>query len=145
MVDGLEHKNMPVEDALALVDRDFQRYMMSVREGRIPPRRAKSEVSSLLSQVASGGQVSADQLQHVIDALQKKKQANGRLQAWTSTSLFSYQKNSKTTTFLHVIHRSSLFVLVSSFFLPSLPSLSPLHRPSAFVTAYIPTPDPAAS
>ncbi len=69
---------MPLEDSLALVDRDYQRYMLSVREGRIPPRRPKSEVSSLLSQVASGGQVSADQLQHVIDVLQKQKQqANG--------------------------------------------------------------------
>ena len=72
---------MPLEDALALVDRDFQRYLLNVREGRIPPRRPKNEVSSLLSQVASGSQVSSDQLQHVIDVLQKQKQqANGRIQ-----------------------------------------------------------------
>ena len=80
LVIGLpEHKNMPLEDALSLVDRDFQRYMLLVHEKKIPPRRSKNEVSNLLSQVASGSQVSADQLQHVIDVLQKQKQqANGR-------------------------------------------------------------------
>lgn len=77
-----EHKNMPLEDALGLVDRDFERYTQGVREGRILPRRPtphKSEVSSLLTQAASGEHLSPNQLQQVIDALEKQKQhRNGR-------------------------------------------------------------------
>ena len=82
IIDSLEHKNMPLEDALGLVDRDFDRYTMNVREGRIPPRRPvaqKSEVSNLLSQAASGEQLTPSQLQQVISALEKQKQSNGRL------------------------------------------------------------------
>lgn len=74
---------MPFEDALGLVDRDFERYAQSVREGRIPPRRPhppKSNVSDLLGQAASGEQLSPNQLQMVIEALQKQKHHNGRLQ-----------------------------------------------------------------
>ena len=74
---------MPLDDALGLVDRDFTRYTMSVREGRIPPRRPvapKNEVASLLGQAASGEQLTPSQLQQVIDALQKQKHVNGRLQ-----------------------------------------------------------------
>lgn len=72
---------MPLDDALGLVSRDFDRYMRDVREGRVPPRRPvrKNEVSDLLSQAASGDRLSAGQLQQVIDALQKQKQQNGRL------------------------------------------------------------------
>lgn len=74
---------MPLEDALGLVDRDFDRYMQALRAGRIPPRRPiprKNDVSGLLSQAASGEQLSANQLQQVIEALQKQKHVNGRLQ-----------------------------------------------------------------
>ena len=71
-----------MEDALGLVDRDFLRYNQSVREGRILPRRPpsqKGEVTDLLSQAASGEQLNPDQLQRVIEALQKQKQhQNGR-------------------------------------------------------------------
>ena len=74
---------MPLEDALTLVDRDFQRYSADVREGRIPPRRQKNELSSLLAQAAGGEQLNTDQLQQVIEALQKQKQSNGRGQVWT--------------------------------------------------------------
>lgn len=74
---------MPLEDALGLVDRDFERYTQSVREGRFPPRRApppKNDISNLLSQAASGEHLNPNQLQQVIEALQKKKHSNGRLQ-----------------------------------------------------------------
>lgn len=74
---------MPQEDALGLVGRDFDRYMQGLRAGRIPPRLAasrKNDVSELLSQAASGEQLSHDQLQQVIDVLQKQKHGNGRLQ-----------------------------------------------------------------
>lgn len=71
---------MPLEDALGLVDRDFDRYMQGLRAGHIPPRRKKNEVSGLLNQAASGEQLSGNQLQQVIEALQKQKRHNGRLQ-----------------------------------------------------------------
>lgn len=75
---------MPLDDALGLVDRDFDRYVQGVRAGHIRPRRPvpkKSEVSNLLTQAASGEQLSSNQLQQVIEALQKKQHtSNGRLQ-----------------------------------------------------------------
>ena len=70
---------MPLDDALGLIDRDFERYCQGVREGRIPPRKpprdSKADVSSLLSKAASGEQLDAIQLQSLIDALQEKKQS----------------------------------------------------------------------
>ncbi len=71
----LEHKNMPLEDAVGLVDRDFERYCQGVREGRIPPRRlepSKQQVGQLLTKAAAGEQLNPDQLQSVIAALQKQ-------------------------------------------------------------------------
>lgn len=70
---------MPLEDAIGLVDRDFDRYCQGVREGRIPPRRpepSKQQVGQLLSKAASGEQLSHDQLQSVISALQKQQQSS---------------------------------------------------------------------
>ena len=73
---------MPLDDALGLVDRDFERYNRDVREGHIPPRRPivprKNDVSDLLTQAASGDRLTPGQLQQVIEALQKQKH-NGRL------------------------------------------------------------------
>ena len=70
---------MPLDDALGLLDRDFERYLQGVREGRVPPRKpprdAKSSVSSLLSKAASGDDLDAGQLQSLIDILQEKKQS----------------------------------------------------------------------
>ncbi len=69
---------MPLEDAIGLVDRDFERYCQGVREGRIPPRRVeptKQQMGQLLSKAAAGEQLSADQLQSVIAALQKQQQS----------------------------------------------------------------------
>ena len=80
---------MPLDDALGLVDRDFERYCQNVREGRIPPRRpapSKDDVSELLSKAASGEQLNQEQLHSVINALQKQRhsapagqQSSGRL------------------------------------------------------------------
>lgn len=69
---------MPLDDALGLIDRDFERYCQGVREGRIPPRKpprdsSKEAVSSLLSKAASGEDLDANQLQSLIDILQEKK------------------------------------------------------------------------
>ena len=70
---------MPLEDAMGLVSRDYEHYTIGVREGRIVPRRPqqKNDVSNLLSQAASGDKLTPNQLQQVIDALQKKKTING--------------------------------------------------------------------
>ena len=73
----LEHKNMPLDDALGLIDRDYERYSQNVRDGRLPPRRGpanKEDVSQLLSRAASGDSLSQDQLSAVISALQKKQE-----------------------------------------------------------------------
>lgn len=74
----LEHKNMPLDDALGLIDRDFERYCLGVREGRIPPRKpprdSNASVTSLLSKAASGEDLDAGQLQSLINILQEKKQ-----------------------------------------------------------------------
>ena len=67
---------MPLEDALSLVDRDFDRYCQSVREGRIPPRKPKDDISHLLQKAASGESLSKDQLSAVIDSLQKQQNSS---------------------------------------------------------------------
>lgn len=68
---------MPFDDALGLVDRDFERYKQGVREGRLPPRRAPSSsgssVTSLLSKAATGENLSSNELSAVISALQKQQ------------------------------------------------------------------------
>ena len=72
----LEHKNMPLDDALGLIDRDYERYCKNIRDGRIPPRRGpanREDMSQLLSRAASGESLSQDQLTVVIGALQKKQ------------------------------------------------------------------------
>lgn len=69
---------MPLDDALRLVDRDFERYCIDVREGRVPVaqrRPPKNDVSSLLGKVAAGGQLRADQIDMVINTLQKQKES----------------------------------------------------------------------
>ena len=74
----LEHKNMPMDDALGLVDRDFERYCQNAKEGRLPPRRSapsKDEVPNLLSKAAAGEQLDQGQLQAVINVLQRQQQA----------------------------------------------------------------------
>lgn len=69
---------MPLDDALGLIDRDFERYCLGVREGRIPPRKpprdSKASVSNLLSKAAAGEELDPGQLQSLIDILQEKKQ-----------------------------------------------------------------------
>lgn len=68
---------MPFDDALGLVDRDFERYKQGVREGRLPPRRAPSSgganVTTLLSKAATGENLSQNELSAVISALQKQQ------------------------------------------------------------------------
>ena len=75
----IEHKNMPLDDALGLVDRDFERYCLDVREGHIPartPRQSKPDMSSLLSKVASGEQLRPEQLDVIINTLQRQKESS---------------------------------------------------------------------
>ena len=70
-----EHKNMPLEDALALIHKDFEHYSMSVKEGRAPARKppVSGDISQLLGKAASGGALSSGELSTVISALQKQK------------------------------------------------------------------------
>ena len=68
---------MPLDDALGLVDRDFERYCIDVREGRVTVnqhRPTKNDVSALLGKVAAGGQLRPDQIDAVINTLQKQKE-----------------------------------------------------------------------
>lgn len=78
--DSKEHKNMPLDDSLGLVDRDYERYCQNVREGRIPPRRpassSRNDVSSLLNKAASGEKLDPQQLEAIISELQKQKEQN---------------------------------------------------------------------
>ena len=63
---------MPMEDALSLVSKDFEHYMMSGRPA-LPRRAAQPDVSHLLGKAASGGPLSSSELSAVISALQKQK------------------------------------------------------------------------
>lgn len=69
---------MPLDDSLGLIDRDYERYCQNIREGRIPPRRSmnssKNDVSSLLNKAASGEKLGPQQLEAVINELQKQKE-----------------------------------------------------------------------
>jgi hypothetical protein len=73
-----EHKNMPLEDALSLVSKDFDHFMLSGRRAgglrRLAPPPAAPDVSHLLGKAASGASLSSSELSAVISALQKQKQ-----------------------------------------------------------------------
>ena len=108
---------MPFDDALGLVDRDFDRYKQGVREGRIPPRRtpgsAGGNVTGLLSKAASGENLSQGELSAVISALQK--------QHATSTSAPSLGRPKEQGT---LVKAFLLPLSPPSFLLPFLPSSS---------------------
>lgn len=89
-----EHKNMPLEDAMGLIDRDFERYSYSP-EGRYhyPLSRASGGISSadhngsgrpgdksveLMSKAASGDNLSSSELQLLISSLQQKQNMSSR-------------------------------------------------------------------
>ncbi len=70
---------MPLDDALGLVDKDYERYCLDVRQGHIPARTArpaKADVSSLLGKMASGEQLRPEQIDMVINTLQRQKEAS---------------------------------------------------------------------
>ncbi len=70
---------MPLDDALGLVGRDYERYCLDVRDGHISARTAtpaKPDVSVLLNKMASGEQLRPEQLDMVINSLQKQKEAS---------------------------------------------------------------------
>ena len=68
-----EHKNMPLEDALSLVSKDFEHYVVSGRP-TAAQRKPASHLPHLLGKAASGGSLSSSELSAVISALQKQKQ-----------------------------------------------------------------------
>jgi uncharacterized membrane protein YgcG len=73
-----EHKNMPLEDALSLVSKDFDHFVLSGRRAgglrRLAPPPAAPDVPHLLGKAASGASLSSLELSAVISALQKQKQ-----------------------------------------------------------------------
>ncbi|XP_029188091.2 nuclear receptor coactivator 5-like isoform X2 [Acropora millepora] len=84
----VEHRNMPLDDAMRLVGQNFDQYMQDLRERAkssgaqdldkakttAPQNVEKSDVTSLLSKAASGADLSADQLTKLIDDLSKRQQ-----------------------------------------------------------------------
>ena len=84
-----EHKNMPLADAIGLIERDYDRYSRSSHiTGRTPPRGTSSlglggsglvrasesdDVSSLMTKAAAGGSLSSTELNALITTLQQKQ------------------------------------------------------------------------
>ena len=66
-----EHKNMPLEDALGLINRDFSRYCQAVREGHMRQQSKGSDLSAAIG--SGGGDFTLEQITSVIDNLQQKK------------------------------------------------------------------------
>lgn len=89
-----EHKNMPLADAIGLIERDYERHRQTVRlTGRRSPvssTKASSsgavggsstssignndDVTSLMAKAASGSNLSTTELSSLINMLQQKKQ-----------------------------------------------------------------------
>ncbi len=75
-----EHKNMPLGDAIGLIERDYDRYGRTGRiSGRSPPRPTigggtggRDSVSSLMAKAAAGGNLSSGELNTLISTLQQK-------------------------------------------------------------------------
>ena len=66
---------MPLEDALSLIRKDFDHFMMSGRPSTGPRKPApSSDVPHLLGKAASGASLSSNELSAVISALQKQQQ-----------------------------------------------------------------------
>ena len=79
---------MPLDDAMRLVGQNFEQYMQDLRERAkssstqessktkttAPKVEEKSDITSLLSKAASGGDLSADQLTKLIDNLSKRQE-----------------------------------------------------------------------
>jgi hypothetical protein len=69
---------MPLEDALSLVSKDFDHFVLSGRRAgglrRLAPPPAAPDVPHLLGKAASGASLSSLELSAVISALQKQKQ-----------------------------------------------------------------------
>lgn len=109
---------MPLDDALGLVDRDFERYYIDVREGHVVPHQqhhSKNDITALLTKVASGDQLRPDQIDVVISTLQKQKETNssgigssltGRMGHHLSNMQLLGQSQSKLFYVLRVFLRS---------------------------------------
>ena len=63
-----EHKNMPLEDALGLINRDFSRYCQAVREGHMRQQSKRPDPAP-----GGSGNLTIEQISSVIDNLQQKK------------------------------------------------------------------------
>ena len=65
---------MPLEDALSLVSKDFERYVASGRATAATRKPAPTaDVPTLLGKAATGASLSSNEISAVISALQKQK------------------------------------------------------------------------
>ena len=67
---------MPLEDALTLIYKDFEHYVVTLKESRASAQRkpaASDDITQLLGRAASGAPLSSHELSTVISALQKQK------------------------------------------------------------------------
>lgn len=67
-----EHKNMPLEDALGLINRDFSRYCQAVREGHMRQQQS-NRPPDVGSAPGGSSDLTIEQITSVIDNLQQKK------------------------------------------------------------------------
>ncbi|XP_070537105.1 nuclear receptor coactivator 5-like isoform X2 [Ptychodera flava] len=71
-----EHRNMPLDDALSLIARNFERYMQNLREKTAASNLALAQVElsipQLLCLLADGKQLTLDELTRVIAYLQER-------------------------------------------------------------------------
>ena len=101
---------MPLDDALSLVSKDFDHYMLSGRPATGPRRQAPPtpDVPQLLGRAASGASLSSSELSAVISALQKQQQQDDEIASsshhgtYIYTQLYSPHTNTHTHTHTHL-------------------------------------------
>ena len=72
---------MPLDDAIALIDRDYERYCQSrgISSGSgLGVGGASDRVSDLMAKAASGRDLSSSELSTLISSLQQKQQQQSR-------------------------------------------------------------------
>ena len=112
---------MPLEDALSLVTRNFEKYLKTLREKPVTPSSKvlippDSQLSYLLNLLADGRHLTLDELQTVGDFVGERKrrlmEAEGikpakPLGEYTRTLFFTITYN----TSYHILYRTTLFLL----------------------------------
>lgn len=68
---SLEHKNMPLDDAIGLIDRDFERYCQTNRGNG-------GRVTGLMAKAAAGHNLTTSEINVLINNLQQKQKHHHR-------------------------------------------------------------------